>query len=135
MKKKRKRFHLKDIRLRERMLLIYIIGGIIPFIGTSIYVNSRSGDAILEASKTTQKEMVSVLVSETSQLMSLGERVAGELCRNNELRRMVGTEYADGKLPEQDKLEIKNLQMLQKDYKERFSGITIYTENQTLSSA
>lgn len=136
MKKKRKQIHfnLRNIRLRERMLLIYIIGGIIPFIGTSIYVNSRSGDAILEASKTTQKDTVSFLASETSQLMSLGERVAGELCRNSELCRMVGAEYEDKQLPEQDKLEIKNLQMLQNDYRESFSGITIYTENPVLSS-
>lgn len=134
MKKKRKQINLKNIRLRERMLLICIIGGIIPFIGTSIYVNSRSGDAILEASKTTQKETVSFLASETRQLMSLGERVAGELCRNSELCRMVETEYTDRQLPEQDKLEIKKLQMLQDDYRESFSGITIYTENPALYS-
>lgn len=134
MKKKRKRIHLKNIRLRERMLLIYIIGGIIPFIGTSIYVSSQSGDAILEASKTTQKETVSFLASEISQLMSLGERVAGELCRNSELCQMVETEYGDRQLSEQDKQEIKNLQMLQDDYRESFSGITIYTENSALYS-
>lgn len=134
MKKKRKRIHLKNIRLRERMLLIYIIGGIIPFIGTSIYVSSQSGDAILEASKTTQKETVSFLASEIRQLMSVSERVAEELCRNRELRRIVETGYEDKQIPERDKQEIKKLQMLQDDYQESFSDIAIYIENSALCS-
>lgn len=132
MKKKRKRIHLKNIRLRERMLLIYIIGGIIPFIGTSIYVSSQSGNAIVDASKTTQKETVSFLASETSGLMSLGERVAEELCKSSELSRMVETEYTDNRLSDRDEQEIKKLQMLQADYKESFSAIKIYTENPVL---
>lgn len=134
MKKKRKRIHLKNIRLRERMLLIYIIGGIIPFIGTSIYVSSQSGDAILEASKTTQKDTVSFLASEIRQLMSVSERVAEELCRNRELCRIVETGYEDKQIPEQDKQEIKKLQMLQDDYQESFSDIAIYIENSALCS-
>lgn len=134
MKKERKRIHLKNIRLRERMLLIYVIGGIIPFIGTSIYVSSRSGDAILEASRMTQEDTVSFLASETKQLMSVGERVAEELCRNSELCRMVETEYKEEQIPEQDKLEIKKLQMLRNDYRESFSDIAIYIENAALCS-
>lgn len=132
MKKNRKRIHLKNIRLRERMLLIYIIGGIIPFIGTSIYVNSQSGDAILEASKQTQKETVSFLATETSQLMSVAERVAGDLCGNWEICQIVETEYGDEKLPEKDRQEIEKLQVMLADYQESFSDIKIYTNNESI---
>ncbi|MDE6851455.1 MAG: sensor histidine kinase [Lachnospiraceae bacterium] len=132
MKKNRKRIHLKNIRLRERMLLIYIIGGIIPFIGTSIYVSSQSGNAVLEAGKLTQKETVSFLAAETTRLMGVAERVAGELSEDPELRRIVETDYESGKLPDKDLQAIKKLLMFQKDYRENFSNITIYTNNEAI---
>lgn len=132
MKKSRKRIHLKNIRLRERMLLIYIIGGIIPFIGTSIYVNSHAGTEVLDASKAAQEETVSFLSTEMSQFMSVAERISGELCGDRDLLRIMEADYEEGSFSEQDKEEIEKLRGLQKNYQEYFADFVIYTENQMI---
>ena len=132
MKKSRKRIHLKNIRLRERMLLIYIIGGIIPFIGTSIYVNSHAGTEVLDASRTAQEETVSFLATETSQLMSIAERVSEELCSDRDLLRIVEKDYGEVQLSEKDQQEIEKLRRLQEDYRECFTDIVVYTGNEAI---
>lgn len=132
MKKSRKRIHLKNIRLRERMLLIYIIGGIIPFIGTSIYVNSHAGTEVLDASRTAQEDTVSFLATETSQLMSVAERVSGELCADRDLLRIVENDYGEVRISEKDQQEIEKLRRLRMDYQDSFTDIVVYTGNEAV---
>lgn len=134
MKKSRKRLHLRNIRIRERMLLIYIIGGIVPFIGTSMYISVHTGNAIIDASKTAQRETVSFLASEIDQAMPMAERVAEEICSNEDLYRIIETEYKETDLSVQDRQQLEKIQMTRLNYAESISDIIIYVNNSTLYS-
>jgi len=63
---KKEKFELirffRNIKFRERMLLIYIIGGIIPFLFVMLYMNQRSQGIMLEQSSKKQTEEILVLM-------------------------------------------------------------------------
>lgn len=55
-------FKVPNIRFRERMLLIYLIGGIIPFILVSYFTNWSVRNQVAGQNKEAQSEEISLIV-------------------------------------------------------------------------
>lgn len=133
MKKKRKRLHFeKNIRLRERMLLIYIIGGIIPFMGISLYTSNQIGADMVNASRTSQQEMVSLLTSEISREIPTAERLVEKLCEDKDLQRIIQTKYEEENELKKEYSKLEEIKTYSSDYAESISDMTIYVANRVI---
>ena len=96
----KKRFHLfKDMKFLHRMILIYLIGGIIPLLVMSIYTNMQTRKMMIKLTEETQAEELSVLSSSIRESMAVLDNVARLLCSNDEiLKRLPQSQYGNGGL-------------------------------------
>ena len=68
----KKRFHLfKDMKFLHRMILIYLIGGIIPLVVVSIYTNMQTREMMINVTEETQSEELSVLGSSIRECLTM----------------------------------------------------------------
>lgn len=133
MKKGRKRIHHKRyIKFRERMLLIYIIGGIIPFIGIIMSANYQTSDMMIHMSQTSQEEEVAMLAAEINHSISVAERVADKISDDTKLHQVMQKEYKNRKELREDYSKYGSVITYQKDYAEDIDDISIYVLNTTL---
>lgn len=133
MKKGRKRIHHKRyIKFRERMLLIYVIGGIIPFIGIIMSANYQTSDMMIHMSRTSQEEEVAMLAAEIQHSMSVAELVADKISDDTKLRQVMQEEYANREALRKEYSKYGSVITYQKDYAEDIDDISIYVRNTTL---
>lgn len=71
------------------MLLIYIIGGIIPFLLATLYSNSRSRSIMLDQTMRAESEETSLIGSSISQSMRVAEQVSGHIYEDQEVRQII----------------------------------------------
>ncbi len=129
---------IKNIKFSGRMLLIYIIGGIIPFIIAVLYSNGKSQEIMLEQSKTTQAEEVSLLCSSVRESMNVAADVSQQIYYNEKVQKIV-TKVAKKNYhtAEEFDRDCENLKFIDKYleyYKAELSNIKIYVQNKTISS-
>lgn len=130
----KKRFHLfKDMKFLHRMILIYLIGGIIPLVVVGIYTNMQTRKMMINVTEETQSEELSVLGSSIRESMTVLDNVARLLCNNHEVQKLATRKY-------------KNKTQFYKDYRETdgilrdylnlyeqdISSIKIYLNNPTI---
>ena len=90
----KKRFHLfKDMKFLHRMILIYLIGGIIPLLVMSIYTNMQTRKMMINVTEETQSEELSVLGSSLRESMTVLDNVARLLCDNDEILKIANRNY------------------------------------------
>lgn len=90
----KKRFHLfKDMKFFHRMILIYLIGGIIPLLVMSIYTNMQTRKMMINVTEETQSEELSVLGSSLRESMTVLDNVARLLCDNDEILKIANRNY------------------------------------------
>lgn len=132
MKKTWKRFKIKYVKFRERMLLIYIVGGIIPFIGITVYSYFQTSGLMLDVNRTAQEEKVSLLAERLEHALPVAERVADKISENPELRMVMQTKYESQAALKADYSIYGNVFEYQRDYAEDILDITIYVTNATI---
>lgn len=129
---------IKNIKFSGRMLLIYIIGGIIPFVFAMLYVNERSQDIMLEQSKKTQAEEVSLLCSSVKESMNVALDVSQQIYYDNKVReiasRVAGKNYETAEEFNEDCEDLVFIEKYLRYYKDELSDIRIYVPNKTISS-
>lgn len=141
-KKKFKRFRFldngKNIGFRERMLLIYIIGGIIPFVLATLYMNHRSRDLILEQNKKAQQEEVSLICSGIEESMEVATDVGNQIYQDgavgNIITKIAQKEYKDTEEFTEDCIGMQFIDKYLQYYKEEIYDIKIYVKNKTIAS-
>lgn len=136
--KKKKRIRLSNIRLRERMLLIYIIGGMIPFLFATLYNSERSRKMYVEQNKKAQKEELSLLCQSISESMNVVEGVGAHITENEKVINAIFrvSEYAYKDLGEYETLnkELELMDMYEELYKEEIASMKIYVSNPNVKS-
>lgn len=137
MKKELKLFHLgKNIRLKERMLLIYIIGGIIPFIVATLFLHYRSQEIIIEQNREAQREELSLLCSELRESMGVAEDVAVQIYNDpvvvGVVSRVMQKEYKDTESFVEDCQGLEFIDKYTQYYKNEIADIRIYITNETI---
>lgn len=128
----------KNIRFRERMLLIYIIGGIIPFVFAMLYINHRSQEIMLEQSSNTQAEEISLITSSIKESIRVAEDVAAKIYNNEKVREAVEKaakkNYKETKDFEKDCEGLEFISDYLDYYEGEISDIKIYVTNTTIGS-
>lgn len=140
--KKKRKVRLSDfgsnIRFRERMLLIYIIGGIIPFVMAMLYSNRNNSNVMLEQNKNAQAEEISLICSGIKESMAVAEDVAKQIYEDKQVREIASkVSRKDYKKAEEFEEDCEGLSFIDKYtqyYKEEISSVKIYVRNKTVSS-
>lgn len=129
---------LRNIKFRERMLLIYIIGGIIPFIFAMLYINQRSQEIMLDQSSKTQAEEISLITSSIKESIRVAEDVASKIYNNEKVRDVVAKaatkNYRNTKDFKKDCAELDFINDYLTYYEGEILDIKIYVTNMTIDS-
>lgn len=129
---------LRNIKFRERMLLIYIIGGIIPFIFAMLYINQRSQEIMLDQSSKTQAEEISLITSSIKESIRVAEDVASKIYNNEKVREVVAKaatkNYRNTKDFKKDCAELDFINDYLTYYEGEILDIKIYVTNMTIDS-
>lgn len=131
-----KRFHLfKDMKFLHRMILIYLIGGIIPLLVMSIYTNMQTRKMMINVTEETQSEELSVLGSSLRESMTVLDNVARLLCNNDEVRKLAARKYKNKTQFYKDYRAVNGIfQGYMNLYEQDISGIKLYLNNPTIDT-
>lgn len=133
-----KRFRFRNIRFRERMLLIYIIGGIIPFLLAILYSNARSRTIMLDQTKEAEMEEIALISSSISQSMRVAEQASDHIYGDEEVRQIVSRlknkEYKSQEDFERDCRKMDFIDEYLDYFQENIADIIIYVENSDRTS-
>lgn len=132
----KKRFHLfKDMKFLHRMILIYLIGGIIPLLVMSIYTNMQTRKMMIKLTEETQAEELSVLSSSIRESMTVLDNVARLLCSNDEILKLTTRKY---KNKTQFYSDYRKANMVMEDYinfyEQDISSINLFLDNPTVDT-
>ncbi len=133
-----KRFRFRNIRFRERMLLIYIIGGIIPFLLAILYSNARSRTIMLDQTKEAEMEEIALISSSISQSMRVAEQASDHIYGDEEVRQIISRlknkEYKSQEDFERDCRKMDFIDEYLDYFQENIADIIIYVENSDRTS-
>lgn len=130
----KKGFHLfKDMKFFHRMILIYLIGGIIPLVAVSIYTNMQTRKMMIKVTEETQTEELSVLGSSIRESMTVLNNVSKRLCYNSDILNLATKKYKTKKQFYQDYREANaTIEDYLNFYAQDISSINIYLDNNTI---
>lgn len=132
----KKRFHLfKDMKFLHRMILIYLIGGIIPLLVMSIYTNMQTHKMMIKLTEETQAEELSVFSSSIRESMTVLDNVARLLCSNDEILKLTTRKY---KNKTQFYSDYRKANTVMEDYinfyEQDISSINLFLDNPTIDT-
>ena len=123
------------LRLHHRMILIYVVGGMIPFISASLYTNAKNQANMISLNKNTQKSEVEIVKNQIRDSMTVALDVCDELYGNYEVNEITGKKYKSISEFEDDcneKLGIIDRYL--NYYKREISDIKIFVDNKPISA-
>lgn len=132
MKKDWKSYVSRNIRFRGRMLLIFVIGGIIPFLGATIYMNSTVTDIVLEQNEEAQQRELELLGKMIERAIPDMRAVCQEFYISNVLPNMVQKNYETTKEWEQDEGQLFEINKYLEYYEQSVSDIIFYVRKEPL---
>ena len=120
------------------MFLIYIIGGIIPFVIATFYISQQSRNLILEQNKKAQQEEVALIGSSIEESMEVatdvGKQIYSDAAVRNIITKIAQKEYKDTDEFTQDCVSMQFIDKYLEYYKEEIYDIKIYVKNRTIAS-
>lgn len=127
------KFHLfKDMKFLNRMMLVYLIGGIIPLVIVSIYTNLQTRNMLISITEETQKEEIAVLSSSIRESMTVLDNVARLLCINDEIKRIATKKYKSRTAFYKDYNSMNAISDYLNFYQQDISYINIYLNNASI---
>ena len=129
--KKRFRF-FEDTSFFQRMILIYVIGGIIPLLGATMYTNSQTRNMMIDVHKETQSEELSLIVTSIQESMSVMEDVSRLLSESKEIKNLATGKYSNKIDFLKEYYKIKSISEYLNYYQQDISYINIYLNNETI---
>lgn len=130
---KLKRF-FTDIRLREKMLLFYLIGGVLPLVMADIYMYSSVRSVMLEQEKQAAEDELSIIADSVSECIAVIEDISKRLYFNESIEHIAFTTYKSYEEILADYRDCDTITDFMRHYYQEISGITIYTCNPTISN-
>jgi two-component system sensor histidine kinase YesM len=123
-----------NIRLRERMLLLYFLGGILPLLFANIYMYTSLRSVMIQQAKDNAIEELSVIGNSLEESISVIETVSKMLYFDEDIEHIAFTRYDNYEDIVSDYREHDNINDYVRSYYQDISSITIYTYNMTLSN-
>lgn len=123
------------LKLHHRMILIYIIGGVIPFISANIYTNVKNQANLIALNKSTQKSEVAILKKQISESMVIATDVINELYINEDVMDITNRRYNSISAFEDDcDARLGIIDRYLNYYKREISDIKIFVDNKPISA-
>lgn len=123
------------LKLHHRMLLIYLIGGIIPFISASLYTNAKNQSTMIKLNKDTKQSELEILKRQITESMTVAEDVLNELYISdvvNDITRKTYDSISDFEDDCNARLGIIDKYL--NYYKREISDIKIFVDNKPISA-
>lgn len=126
---------IKDLRFHQRMLLVYLVGGILPLLVTGLYTNYQTRSMMIDLSKETQTEELSLIASSIQESMSVAGNVVRLLSEDDQVRKMTRSVYTNQFDFLKDVTNLSAIKDYLNYYKQDISRITIYLNNESLNQS
>ena len=85
----------KNIRFRGKMILVFVIGGVIPFFGVTVYLNNRAANSLIEQNKKAQKQELHLMASILEDAVPDMEKVCENMNINTVLSYFLSNVFTD----------------------------------------
>lgn len=121
------------MRFFQRMILIFVIGGILPLLGSSLYMNSQTSKMMIDLTKETQSEELALISSSITESMSVLDDVSAQLCKNKEILRLIRTDYPTENAFFRDYYSMSAVTDYLDYYQRDIARIDIYMDNKSVS--
>ncbi len=121
------------MRFFQRMILIFVIGGILPLLGSSLYMNSQTSKMMIDLTKETQSEELALISSSITESMSVLDDVSAQLCKNKEILRLIRTDYLTENAFFRDYYSMSAVTDYLDYYQRDIARIDIYMDNKSVS--
>lgn len=130
---KLKRF-FADIRLRERMFLFYLIGGVLPMLLADVYMYTSVRGIMIEQEKEAVKDELSRIADSVRESIAVIEDISKRLYFDDSIEHIAFTRYESYEEVLEDYRSYDTIANYLRYYYQEIAGITVYTYNSTLSS-
>ena len=123
------------LRLHNRMLLIYIIGGMLPFIAASLYTNAKNQSNMIKLNKNTQESEIEILKRQISESMTVAVDVLNQLYVSSAVNDVTRKTY-DGisDFENECNARLGIIDRYLSYYKRDISDIKIFVDNKPISA-
>lgn len=128
-----KRF-FADIRLRERMFLFYLIGGVLPMLLADVYMYTSVRSVMIEQEKEAGKDELSRIADSVSESITVIEDISKRLYFDESIEHIAFTRYESYEEILEDYRSYDTIANYLRYYYQEVAGITVYTYNSTLSN-
>lgn len=124
---------LQKIRFRDKMVIIYILGGMIPFIISSYYANIQGRNTMTRLVKESQMEELSIMKDRIRESMDVVEKVSTKLYINSTIKNVATKRYKNYKEFTENCRKLKFIDDYIYDYEQDISDVIIYVNNDTIN--
>lgn len=123
-----------NIRLRERMFLFYLIGGVLPMLLADVYMYTSVRSIMIEQEKEAVKDELSRIADSVSESIAVIEDISKRLYFDESIEHIAFTRYGSYEEILEDYRSYDTIANYLRYYYQEIAGITVYTYNSTLSS-
>lgn len=123
------------LRLHNRMILIYIIGGMLPFIAASLYTNAKNQSNMIKLNKNTQESEIEILKRQISESMTVAVDVLNQLYVSSAVNDVTRKNYDSiSDFENECNARLGIIDRYLSYYKRDISDIKIFVDNKPISA-
>lgn len=130
---KLKRF-FANIRLRERMFLFYLIGGVLPMLLADVYMYTSVRSIMIGQEAEAVKDELSRMADSIGESITVIEDISKRLYFDESIEHIAFTRYESYEEILEDYRSYDTIANYLRYYYQEIAGITVYTYNPTLSN-
>ncbi len=124
---------IKYMRIRGKMIIVFIIGGVIPLVFSVIYTNYQSREMLIKTSINNHTEEIGIVGSSITENVTVLMNVIRSICYDRKIAHMATRDYSyktNDFLEDAGSLSI--VDTLRNYYRQSVADVTIYLDNKTI---
>lgn len=121
-----------NIRLRERMFLLYLVGGVLPLLLADVYMYMSVRSVMIEQEKEALRDELFRIADSVSESIAVIEDISKRLYFEVSIVHIVSTEYGSYEEVLEDYRSYDIIDDYLEYYHQEIASITVYTYNATL---
>lgn len=126
---------MSNIKIRERMLLVYIVGGIIPILSVNLITSNSNKHAMIEQAKTAEQEELSLIGDSIKDSIDIVSDVSKQMYFDEQIENIACHEYENYEELLDDYRKFKTIPNYLNYYYRDISSISMYVNNPTISDS
>lgn len=123
-----------NMKIREKIIAIYIIGGFIPLVILITYLMNGTQNIIIEQTRTSAESELSVMSDRILETMRIVTDVSLRMYFDRELEHIAFNQYSSYDEMVSDYIAYENINNYMRYYYKEINNIRMYLDNQTIPS-